>query len=175
MKRFIIIMMLVLFMAVSVSAVRLYEGGLTEVIDKDDAEVAAGEYSDSVGIALHAQTSGEITQITLTALELGTGDVLTPAGTVYILDVDPEASAGDAALAAAGAEHKTVIGTVTVDSTDWATADANGAVATVYCSVLFHKLSTLYFAFQPAAGETAINSAAGDDEELFLNFWYISY
>ena len=157
----------------------MLEGGLTEIIDKDDAEVAAQEYSNSVEVTLDQINptadieyhSGEILYMNLYASELGSGAVLSTAGKMFVFDFDPSISAGEDAMAAAGANHKLALGFVKFASTDW-DADANGAIARKTCAIPFHPVKKLYFCFRPDAGETAINSAAGDDEELHFNFWY---
>ncbi len=94
------------------------------------------------------------------------------AGELFILDADPDVSAGDTALAAA--EWVTVLGRVKVAATDW-TTDANGGAAFIYDQpVYFHALSTLYFVWFHTDA-TDLNDAAGDDEQLRVNFWYQRY
>lgn len=147
------------------------EGGLTELIDRDDAATAADQYTKSVGVALAGTYSGEILSFLLVASEAGSGAVIANAMTVFILDADPAVSAADTALAAAGAEHKTVLGKIDIATTDW-NADANGAVCVKTVGIPFHAVGTLYFVARLATGSTTVNSAAGDDEELHFNFWY---
>jgi len=152
----------------------IYSCSLTELIDKDDGAVAATQYSKSVSVTLNSTEyiSGEILSFALYSSEVGTGDVLLPAGYIYIFDTDPAIASGDAALAAAGAEHKTLLGVITVNAYDW-TSDANGGVAYMsYQPIPFKEIKTLYVALKLATGATTINSAAGDDEEFHFRFWY---
>lgn len=141
------------------------ETGVTELIGADEA-VAQNQYSASVGVTLGTRISGELIHITLFSRG---GDVLKPDGVLLVLDADPAAAAGDAALTAA--ERITVIGQILVETTDWQ-GDANGATASLVAELLaFHAVEALYFVwFHELA--TAFNSAAGDDETLEFNAWY---
>ena len=155
------------------SANEVLEGGLTELVGINEA-LSASKYSASVGVTIDTSTagiSGEIVSVALIATELGSGAILQTAGRLYVFDTDPATAADAAALAANGADHKNIVGSVKIASTDWG-ADANGGVAYASVAIPFHQLSTLYFVFQPDSGATTINSAVGDDEELYLNFWY---
>ena len=145
----------------------IIEGGLTELIDKDDAEISLNDLTKSVSVALAETCSGEIVQVFLTTLETGTGAVKTPTGVLFFFDADPTISASDAAMTAA--ERATVIGQVDISSA-W-DSDANGASISVPCSVHFHNLATLYLAFRNTGA--AINDAANDDEEMSVNFHYV--
>lgn len=149
------------------------EGGLTELIDKDDAAIAAGTYSDSVGVALAGTYSGEVLQVCLYVSELAGGSVAdaTNSGNIFIFDADPSITAADTDMAAAAADHKLAIGYLPVLASDWK-EDSNGGMVCVSTPVAFHAVGTLYFVWESAAGATSINSAAGDDEEMHLNFWY---
>lgn len=156
------------------SANDVVEGGLTELVGKDEA-LSATKYSASVGVTIDTADqgiSGEIVSVLLVALENGaTGAILPTAGRLYVFDTDPANAADAAALAASGETHKTLIGSVKIASTDWGT-DANGGAAYASVAIPFHNVKTLYFVFQADSGATTINSAAGDDEELHLNFWF---
>jgi hypothetical protein len=146
----------------------LLEGGLTELVGVNE-QVDEHDYGKSVAVALGGTYSGEILSFAFYATEDGTGAVQNSAGYLLILDADPAVAAGDTALAAA--EWPTVLGRVKVQATDWIT-DANGGMAYL-CNqpVAFHALSTLYFVWFHD-DPTALNDAAGDDEQLELNFWY---
>jgi hypothetical protein len=143
----------------------ILELGLTEIIDKDDTEVSQNDYSKSVGIALGGSYSGVITQLALVASELGTGAVPARSGVLYVFDADPTVSSGDTALALA--DWQSCLGHVLISN--WR-SDASGGFASEECAIKFHAVSTLYFVFQNLG--TAINDAAGDDEELAINGWY---
>lgn len=153
----------------------IIEAGLTELIDANDAEVALDEYSKdanvTVGVDRAGSTqpiNGEIQAVALYASESGTGAVMANSGKILFFDADPALSAGDAALASA-AVHQTLIAQVEVDATEW-NSDALGAGWYKEVALPFHDLSAIYFAFRNEGA--AINSAAGDDEELHINFWY---
>src|SRR3990167_1505588 len=143
----------------------ILEGGLTELIDKDDTEVSQNDYSKSVGVALGGTYSGAITQVSLYATELGTGAVRANTGYLLIFDADPAVVAGETALTVA--EWQSCIAKVLIS--DWI-SDTGGGLATMEVNVPFHALGTLYFVFQNLG--TAFNDAAEDDEELHVNFWY---
>jgi len=123
----------------------IQEGGLTEIIDKNDAAIAASAYSKSVSVDLSTvfstaseKQSGEILYMNLYASEVGTGAVLATAGKMYVFDADPAVEAAAIVLAAAGAEHKTCLGFVHFASTDW-DSDANGGIARKVCAIPFHR------------------------------------
>ena len=144
------------------------EGGLTELIGVDE-EVNTNDYSGSVGVALGINCSGEIPQFTFYTTEDGSGTVLTPSGILLILDADPAIAVGDTAMTAS--ERVTVIGQVWVGSGDWI-SDANGGSAVIQDQpIVFHALATLYFVWLHTDA-TDFNDAAGDNEQLELNFWF---
>ena len=135
------------------------EGGLLELVDKDD-EVNTDDYGESTSFDLPGDqpSSGEIIAFAFYATETGTGAVQDSAGELLILDADPAVSAGDTAITAA--EWQTVIGRVSVAATDW-TTDANGGVAYIYDQpVPFHDVSTLYFVWLHTDA-TDLNDGAG--------------
>jgi len=146
----------------------LLEGGLTELIGIDE-QVDQNDYSGSVGVALAGTYSGEILSVSLYTTEDGSGAILEPAGTLFLLDADPAIASGDTAMTAS--ERVTVVGQIEVLASDWK-SDANGASANIKIQPIpFHALSTLYFVwFHEDA--TSFNDAAGDDEQLEFNFWY---
>ena len=153
------------------------EVGTTELIDKDDAAIAASAYTKSVSVTLESDlsggggVSGEILSFQMTSLEIGTGAIIYPACTVFFFDADPAIAAADTAMVAAGVEHKSVIGMIEILAGDW-NVDTTGAVVFKAVSIPFHKLKTIYVAAKLAAGSTTVNSAAGDDEEFWFNIWY---
>jgi hypothetical protein len=142
------------------------EGGLTELIGVNE-QVDQNEYSDEVGVALGGTYSGEVLAVTLYSTEDGSGAVQTPAGKLLLFDADPATSAGDSTVSAAA--WVTLLGVVSFASSDWV-GDANGKVAHKTVALPFHALSTLYFVFRNEG--SSFNDAAGDDEQLEVNFWY---
>ncbi len=144
---------------------------LTQLIGKDE-QVDQNDYGTSVNITLGdgiRPVSGEFLSFTFYTIEEGTGAIMTPAGTLLLLDTDPAIASGDTAMTAG--ERVGVIGQIKVLATDWK-SDANGASAFIYGQPLpFHNLQTLYAVwFHEDA--TSLNSAAGDDEYLSFNAWY---
>ena len=146
----------------------MLEGGLTELVGINE-QVDQNDYSGSVGVALGGSYSGEILAVAFYATEDGSGAVQDSAGILYVLDADPSISPGDTAMSAAA--RVTVIGKLSIGAADW-DADANGGLAYI-CNqpIPFHAVSTLYFAWKHLDA-TALNDAAGDDEQLEFNFWY---
>jgi len=147
------------------------ETTLTELVGKDE-QVDQNDYSGSVAITLGdgvRPVSGEFLSFVFYTMEAGSGAVMTPAGTLILLDADPAVASGDTAMTAA--EHHTVIGSVKVAATDWL-SDANGAHACKLDKPIpFHNLQTIY-AVWFHSDATSLNSAAGDDEYLSFNAWY---
>lgn len=147
----------------------LAEVGLTELIDKDD-QVDQDDFSASKALALGGTYSGELLSVVLVSTELGTGTVLTPAGTLILFDANPTITAGDTALSVA--EWQSVIGSVAIAAADWVGGVTQGG-AEVFKAIAipFHALATIYAVWfhTDAAG---FNDAAGDDEELHINLWY---
>ena len=155
-----------------VSQIQPFDGirelGLTELIGINE-QVDQNDYSGSVDVDVSPgpqPASGVIHQWMFYQTEDSGGAILSPAGTLYILDADPAVASGATAMTAA--EWVTVLGTVDVLASDWS-ADAAGSIATIKDQpVWFHALSTLYFTFKLTSA-TSINSAAGDDEQLEFN------
>ena len=147
----------------------ILEAGVTELVGINE-QVDQNDYSGSVAISLGAQpVSGEILAFAFYATEDGSGAILQSTGKLILFDADPAVTSGDTALAAA--EYPTILGVVEVGSSDWH-ADTAGAVAYITDTpVPFHALATLDAVWFHSAA-TSINSAAGDDEQLELNFWY---
>jgi len=146
------------------------EAGATELIDKDDAEVAQNEFGKSVAVSLGGTYSGEILSWIVVQTELGSGAILSDlAGELWVFDADPGISAGDADITAA--EAQTLIGVIAVSNSNLIAEGVAGVVFIPDKPMPFHALATLYIAFR-SSGSTAINSSAGDDEEVHLNFWY---
>ena len=146
----------------------IVEGGLTELIGINE-QVNTDQYNASVGIALAgSSTAGEIIKVCLYATEDGSGTIIEESGTLLILNADPVTATADTTITAA--EHITVIATFVLDGGDYQ-GDANGRKNCQWTREYFHKLSTLYFLYFQE-GATQWNSAAGDDEQLEVNFWY---
>ena len=151
----------------------IQELGLTELVGINE-EVNTNDYSGSVSVDLPGvvPVSGELLTFSFYATEDGTGAVQDSAGRLIILDADPAVSSGDTALAAA--EWVTIIGEVRVYDSDWIT-DANGGVAHIKNQPIpFHGLTTLYFVWLHEDA-TDLNDAAGDDEQLEMNAWWLRY
>lgn len=149
-------------------AYNLQEIGLTELIGINE-RVDQNKFSDEVGVTLPETLSGEILMVTLVTTESGSGQVLVPSGKLNIFDADPVVTLNDAALTTAA--RRALIGTISVETTDWS-SDANGASANLKVQPIpFHALSALYFVFRLTSA-TSFNDAAGDDEQLEFNAWY---
>ena len=146
----------------------MLEGGLTELVGINE-QVDQNDYSGSVGVSLGGTYSGEILAVALLATEDGTGAVQDSAGILYVFDADPSIASGDTAMSAAA--RVTLIGKIGIGAADW-DVDANGGLAYV-CNqpIPFHAVANLYFAWKHLDA-TALNDAAGDDEQLEFNFWY---
>jgi hypothetical protein len=146
----------------------IQEAGVTELIGVDE-KVDQNDYCGSVAITLAALCSGEILSVCFYSTEDGTGGVQQCEGWLYFFDANPAIASGDTTITAAA--RVTVLGRVKLESTDWE-ADTNGATAYIYDTpVPFHSLSTIYVAFKLTSA-TSLNDAAGDDEQLEVNFWY---
>lgn len=150
---------------------QIAEFGVTELIGKDE-QVDQNDYSGSVAITLGdgiRPVSGEILSFMFYSTEEGTGALLAPAGTLFLLDADPAVSSGDTALAAA--EHKTVLGSVTIETADWVSDTGGETCCVLDHPIPFHNLQTLYAVFKLTSA-TSFNDGAGDDEVLEFNAWY---
>ena len=136
-----------------------------EIVDKDDAEVANGEYSNAVACSFGTTSSGKIESVVLRMTELDAGAILSPAGSILFFNADPSISAGDADISAAQAAM--LCGQIDVAAADW-TADTAVAwvVAIPSNPVPFESLSELYICWSHADA-TPINSGATDDEEMY--------
>ncbi len=129
-------------------------------------QVAADEYSGSINFFFNGN-SGIITKLCLYATEDGSGTVFTPTGTLYIWNIDPNITAGDADITAI--ERLNIVNQYTVVAADW-DADANGASTCKLIDDVF--VNTFFFAaWRSATGEVEWNSAVGDDEQLQFLMW----
>lgn len=149
-------------------AYEVKEGGLTELVGINE-QLTQNQFSAAVGVDIDtadAGISGEVVQAVL--VSSGTG-LLKVEGDLLILDADPANAADSATLDLA--EHQTLIGRINFGSSDWTTGDANAVTAHKQVAVPFHQLKTLYFVFQLTSA-TQVNSLAGDDELIQLNFWF---
>ena len=147
------------------------ETGITQIIGINDAAMTINEYSSTANLVLGGTFSGEILGFILSSLESGTGAVQEGTGTVYFFDADPNTTSGDPDLAAAGAEHNTVIGIVKISAADW-DSDANGAVVHKTVAIPFHALATIFCVYRTTDAAALWNSAAADDERLNINMWF---
>ncbi len=148
------------------------ETGITQIIGINDTEVtASGDYSSTADLSLGGTYSGEILGFQLTSLETGSGAIQTGVGVVYFFDADPNTTSGDTALAAAGAEHNTIIGITHIAADDW-DSDATGGVVHKTVAIPFHALATIYCVYRNTDASAVWNSAAGDDERLNINMWF---
>ena len=148
----------------------ILEAGLFELVGINE-QVDQNDYSGEVEITLPTDNpvSGEILAVTLYSTEDGTGAVQTPAGRLIFFDATPTIASGDTAVLAAS--WPLAIGAIKVLATDWI-VDSTGAIASIKDQPLpFHALTSLFVAWLQE-GATALNSAAGDDEQLECNFWY---
>ena len=151
----------------------IQEIGLLELVGINE-QIDSGDFSGSVSYTFTTSNlaSGELLSFAFFATEDGSGAVLPSAGYLLIFDADPNPTSGDTALTAA--EWLTLIGKVEIKATDWIT-DANGGLAFIHdVPIPFHGVSTLYFVWMHNDA-TAINSAAGDDEQLELNAWFMRH
>ncbi len=154
----------------------IIETGIQQIIGINDAEVAQDEYSSTADLSLGGTFSGEILGFILSSLESGsaspdTSGVQEGAGTVYFFDADPNTTSGDTTLAAAGAEHNTIIGIVKIAAADW-DSDANGAVVHKTVAIPFHGIATIFCVYRNTDSVALWNTVAGDDERLNINMWF---
>ena len=148
------------------------EVGITALIGINDTEVSiSGDYSNTADLSLGGTYSGEILSVLLVSSETGSGAVQTGKGIVFFFDADPNVAAGDTALAAAGAEHKTVLGMVAIEAADW-DSDSNGGSVFKTVALPFHALATIYAVYRNTDASAVWNSAVGDDEMLDINVWF---
>ncbi len=152
--------------------VAILETGITQIIGVDDTEVSiSGDYSSTADLALGGTYSGEILSFQLTSLETGSGAIQGGDGYVFFFDADPNTTSGDTALAAAGAEHNTIIGAIKIEAADW-NEDASGGVVHKTVAIPFHALSTIYCVYRNTDGTAVWNSDAADNERLNINMWF---
>ncbi len=147
------------------------ETGITQIIGINDAAMTVNEYSSTADLSLGGTFSGEILGFILSSLESQSGAVQEGNGTIYFFDADPDTTSGDTDLAAAGAEHNTVIGIVKIAATDW-DSDANGAVVHKTVAIPFHALATIFCVYRTTDVTALWNSATNDDERLNINMWF---
>jgi len=158
-------------MQITVPRKHLLASGIKNLIGADD-QVDQNDYSNSVAIKVSDGDSHsvEVLDILLVFSETGSGAIISEDGVLMFFDANPEVSAGDTALAAAGAEHKTLIGQVAIAAADWV-ADASGGAVTKEVAIARHNGDFIYAVYKHT-GATTINSDAGDDEMLDLNVWW---
>ena len=148
------------------------EVGITSLIGINDTEMSAGgDYSNTADLSLGGTFSGEILSVLLVSSETGAGTIQTGRGVVFFFDADPNVVAGDTDLAAAGAEHKTIIGMVKIEAGDW-DSDANGASVMATVAIPFHAIGTVYAVYRNTDGSAVWNLNTDDDELLDINVWF---
>lgn len=141
------------------------------LITKDEL-VAVNNYTKSISFDVrqvldNASLQGRIAFIQLFSSETGSGAVKLPVGTLYVFKADPAIGVNATVLAAAGADHLNVVGTVPVVAGDWEDDD-NGAVANIIVDIPFPTLADVFVAFKMDAS-SEFNSVAGDDEILQIS------
>lgn len=142
---------------------RIYETGVLELVGINE-QVDQNDYSGAVSFTLPRESSsGEILGVAIISTEDGSGAVLEPTGKLFVFDSDPSIASGDTKIDQA--YYANIVGVIDVAADDWV-ADDEGAVAYLTDTpVAFAGAKTLYFAFLNTLA-TAINSAAGDDEQI---------
>lgn len=129
-------------------------------------QVAADEYSASINFFFNG-SSGVIRKLCMYATQDDSGTIFTPAGTLYIWNIDPAVSAGDTSMTAI--ERTNIVNQYTFVAGDW-DSDANGASTCKLIDDVF--VNTFFFAsWRSATGEVEWNSAVGDDEQLQFLMW----
>lgn len=151
--------------------------GSTELVGKDEA-IPQNTLGAEVAVNLRAiagvPVSGELLSFAFYATEEGTGAVQDSEGELLIFSATTGVTAGDDGSGLTAAEWQTCIGRIKVSASDWTVEDA-GALAYV-CDkpVPFHATETLYFLWRHTDA-TGLNDAAGDDEVLDFDAWYVRY
>jgi len=153
--------------------------GVTELVGKDE-RTDQNELGAEVAVTIEEVTgvpaSGELLAFMFYATEEGSGAVQDSQGELLIFTSAPGLTAGDDGSGVSAAQWQTCIGRIKVSASDW-TLDANAAGAIAYvCDkpVPFHAVSTLYFVWYHTDA-TSLNDAAGDDEVLDMDCWYVRY
>lgn len=133
--------------------------GINEQVDQND-------FGGSVALPLGTTGPGEILSVLLRTTESDAGSILTPEGTLIFLNADPAVSAGDTSMTAA--EWATVVGSISVSSSDWV-ADANAGVVLQVPEhpIPFESLSDLYMVWLHEDA-TSFNDGGTDDEALHV-------
>lgn len=149
------------------------EVGLTELVGINE-QVDQNDFSASVSVNLgYPAPSGEFRSFCFYADEAGSGAIQDSAGILYIYDGDVNIASGATAMTAVTSTMS--IGQVVVYASDWDT-DATSGTACIHNTVIpFHSTSRLiYFAWKQTDA-TGLNDAAGDDEGLDFNAWWVPY
>ncbi len=147
------------------------EVGLASLEGINDTEITAGgDYSNTADLSLGGTFSGEIISVLLVSGADG-ATIQTGRGVIFFFDADPNVSAGDTALAAAAAEHDTILGMVKIEAGDW-DSDASGGSVFISVGIPFHALATIYAVYRNTDGSAVWNSAGADNETLDINVWF---
>ncbi len=149
----------------------ILEGGIKSLIGVNDGVAVSGELSGTADFSLGATMSGEILSFLLVSSETDAGSIQGGKGTVMFFDADPNTTPGDTDLAAAGAEHKTIVGQVPVEADEW-DKDANGGTLFKTVALPFHAIATIYAVFRNTDTVANWNSGGTDDEMLDINMWF---
>jgi hypothetical protein len=151
--------------------------GVTELVGKDE-RVDQNEFGAEVTVTLTLTTgrvlSGELLSFMLYATEEGSGSVQDSEGELLIFTSAPGLTAGDDGSGITAAEWQACIGRIKISASDWTVEDA-GAIAYI-CDkpVPFHDVQSLSFVWRHTDA-TSLNDAAGDDEVLDFDAWYVRY
>jgi hypothetical protein len=151
--------------------------GVTELVGKNE-RTDQNEFGAEATVTLTPTTgrplSGEFLSFMFYATEEGSGAVQDSEGELLIFTSAPGLTAGDDGSGITAAEWQTCIGRIKVSPSDWTVEDA-GAIAYI-CDkpVPFHDVQALYLVWRHTDA-TSLNDAAGDDEVLDVDAWYVRY
>jgi hypothetical protein len=140
----------------------VFETAPFELVGADE-QVDQNDYGAHVEVDMHG--SGEI--LSAMFLSIG-GDILEPSGQLLIFNAAVTVAAGATSITTG--ERGELIGIIDVAASDWQ-SDVNGASAFIYDQPIPYNTNDLYFVWFHTDA-TSINSAAEDDEELWVNLLY---
>jgi hypothetical protein len=151
--------------------------GVTELVGKNE-QVDQNEFGAEVEVTLTPTTgrpvSGEFLSFTLYATEEGSGAVQDSDGELLIFTATTGVTAGNDGSGISAAEWQTCIGRIKVSPSDWTIEDAGGVAYICDKPIPFHDVQSLFFAWRHLDA-TSLNDAAGDDEVLDFDAWYVRY
>ncbi len=144
---------------------QLFKIANTELVGINEL-IAATNFSKSVALPIPEIREGIIRNIRLILSFTGSGAVIAQDGRIYLFTVNPAVLANDAALAAAGADHLALLGTLPFVAADF-DADVNGGMVFKQPDLIFtNQVDNLWVAVRLTTG---LNSLAGDDELLNIS------